>query len=184
MDELPISEQSLGDAEFHLATVTAYSSMYGAKIRLDGQDTAMAKYYKTICGTVTVGKRVVVMKLSGTYIVLGMLDAGSSEGVEITTNSSDIFSGISSGFTVSSPVFARYGKLAMFTMIIKASAAGETTSWKTWATLKAGKRPCMIVLGNCQATNFCVISTDGQIMLSFKESADYNYRVSATYILP
>lgn len=185
MDEdITIKDDNRGKAEFYLATVTDwYPSTREAQIILDGDDSKMTKRYKTACGAVTVNSRVVVMKQSGTYVILGMLDAESSNAVEITTNSSDIFSSIASGFTVSNPMFAKYGKVAMFTTIIRASAAGDTTGWKTWATLKSGKRPCVTVLGNCQSTNFCEFGTDGTIKMAFKEIADFNYRISATYIL-
>ena len=179
MDEELIQEAEQGAAEFYLATVTSYNSD-GAKIRLDGQDTAMMKRFRTLCGPVESGARVVAMKMSGTFIVLGPLDGNDTY---ITTTISEIFSSITSGFSVSSATYAQYGKLAMFTMLITPEAAGSTTDWKTWATLKSGKRPASLIIGNCQATTYCTIGTDGAIKFSLKENADFNYRISATYIL-
>lgn len=61
-------------AEFFLATVVSYSSSTGVKIRLDGQEEAMAKSYKRLYGTTySAGQRALVIKLSGTYIVIGRL---------------------------------------------------------------------------------------------------------------
>lgn len=60
-----------GSAEFYLATVTAVTSS-GINIQLDGESQAMEKPYKRIY-TVRTGNRVLVLKMSGTYIVLGPL---------------------------------------------------------------------------------------------------------------
>lgn len=167
-------------AEFYLATVTAWNDS-GAKIRLDGQDSAMTKAYKAICNPVEVGARVVVMKMSGTYVVLGKL---GGESTYITTNVSDIFSSIASGFSVSSATYAQFGKIAMFTALFNSSSAGSTTDWTTWATLKAGKRPAAEIAIKCQATTFCILGTNGAIRFSLKQQANFGYRVSATYLLP
>ena len=63
------------DAEFYLATVTAYAPS-GVKIQLDGQNQAMTKTYKMLRTgkPLAVGDRVVVMKISGTYVVLGTVN--------------------------------------------------------------------------------------------------------------
>lgn len=166
--------------EFYLATVTAWNNS-GAKIRLDGQDSAMTKAYKAICNPVEVGARVVVMKMSGTYVVIGKL---GGESTYITTTVSNIFSSIASGFSVSSASYVQFGKVAMFTALFNSSQAGATSDWTTWATLKAGKRPAAEIAINCQATTFCILGTNGAIRFSMKQSANYGYRVSATYILP
>lgn len=71
MDE---KQKSQNGAEFYLATVISYSSSTGVKIRLDGQEEAMTKSYKRLYGTsYSAGQRVLVIKLSGTYIVIGRL---------------------------------------------------------------------------------------------------------------
>ena len=71
MDE---QQKNQNSAEFYLATVISYSASAGVKIRLDGQDEEMAKTYKRLYGTsYTAGQRVLVIKLSGSYIVLGRL---------------------------------------------------------------------------------------------------------------
>ena len=67
--------------DFYLATVTAVSSN-GIKFQLDGQSSAMEKEYKQLNTgkTLSVGDRVVVMKQSGTYIVLGKFSYDNSGG--------------------------------------------------------------------------------------------------------
>lgn len=70
----------MDNAEFFLGTVTAVSSADGIQIQLDGQDEAMSKYYKmmiTGADWPTVGSRVVVMKHSGTYVVMGKIGTPS-----------------------------------------------------------------------------------------------------------
>lgn len=67
---------ALDSAEFFLGTVTAVSSADGIKIKLDGEDESMAKYYKMLVNGAdwpTVGSRVVIMKHSGTYVVMGKI---------------------------------------------------------------------------------------------------------------
>lgn len=67
---------ALDSAEFLLGTVTAVSQENGLRIRLDGQDAAMSKYYKMLntgADAPGTGDRVVVMKHSGTYIVMGRI---------------------------------------------------------------------------------------------------------------
>ena len=61
------------DTEFFIGTVKSWSSSTGVQIQLDGQDSPMTKKYKQMlmCRPLKIGARVVVMKHSGTYIVLG-----------------------------------------------------------------------------------------------------------------
>ena len=64
------------NAEFLLGTVTEISSANGIRIQIDGQDEPMTKYYKmmlTGADAPSVDDRVVVMKQSGTYIILGKM---------------------------------------------------------------------------------------------------------------
>lgn len=57
--------------DFYLATVTAVTNS-GIQIQLDGESEPMEKPYKRIY-TVRTGNRVLVLKMNGTYIVLGPL---------------------------------------------------------------------------------------------------------------
>ena len=57
-----------------LAATVEYEMRKVLKIRLDGQDEAMSKLYKRLYGfSYSAGQRVLVIKLSGTYIVLGRI---------------------------------------------------------------------------------------------------------------
>ena len=61
------------ETEFYLGTATGWSNADGVQIKLDGQDQAMTKKFKMMymCRPLKTNARVVVMKQSGTYIVLG-----------------------------------------------------------------------------------------------------------------
>lgn len=66
-------EKQNNAAEFYLATVTTWSNADGVKFIIDGQTNPTQKSYKMMlmCRPLKTGARVVVMKQSGTYIVLG-----------------------------------------------------------------------------------------------------------------
>ena len=79
MDEEIIKEEK-SEAEFFLGTVKAWSNATGVQVQLDSQDSPMTKRYKMMlmCRPLRVGARVVVMKHSGTYIVLGEISNPNS----------------------------------------------------------------------------------------------------------
>ena len=89
MDE-EIIQNKKSEAEFFLGTVKAWSNAAGVQVQLDGQDSPMTKRYKMMlmCRPLRVGSRVVVMKHSGTYIVLGEISNPNSYR-EISTLASD-----------------------------------------------------------------------------------------------
>ena len=92
MDEF-VQTMSDPGAEFYLATVTAYAST-GVKIRLDGQSEAMTKRYKMlqVGRPVAIGERVIVMKMSGTYVVIGAVSNPISKStiIDLPTNNSSV----------------------------------------------------------------------------------------------
>lgn len=75
-----IIQNEKSEAEFFLGTVKAWSNATGVQVQLDGQDSPMTKRYKMMlmCRPLRVGSRVVVMKHSGTYIVLGEISNPNS----------------------------------------------------------------------------------------------------------
>ena len=77
-EEIAFEEKS--NAEFFLGTVKAWSNAAGVQVQLDGQDSPMTKRFKMMlmCRPLHVGTRVVVMKHSGTYIVLGEISNPNS----------------------------------------------------------------------------------------------------------
>ena len=84
MDELLFqneekSQGSDSNSVFYLGTVTASDST-GIQLTMDGETDPMTKRYRQILTgrTIPVGARVVVAKISGTYVVLGQLSAPDS----------------------------------------------------------------------------------------------------------
>lgn len=78
MDEYLDQEQAgaaPAESELLLATVKSWSRVDGVIIQLDGDDQPLQKAYKQIMAarTLVAGSRVVVLKTSGTYIVLGQI---------------------------------------------------------------------------------------------------------------
>lgn len=78
MDELlampaPEAGNEAQEAEFFLGTVRTWNTTDGIQIILDGQSEPMQKRYKIlyVCRPLPIGARVLVMKISGSYIVLG-----------------------------------------------------------------------------------------------------------------
>lgn len=78
LDELlampaPETGNEAPEVEFYLATVNAWGNDTGVSVKIDGQPEATQKRYKMMlmCRPLHVGARVVVMKISGSYIVLG-----------------------------------------------------------------------------------------------------------------
>lgn len=84
MNEFLTSEETAGaqapETEFYLGTVGTWSNADGVEITLDGQSDPMTKRYKMMymCRPLHRGARVVVMKQSGTYIVLGEIGLPNS----------------------------------------------------------------------------------------------------------
>ena len=82
MDEvlIPKAGDEEDKAEFFLATVNIWDNSKGVTFTLDGQSEPTQKYYKMMlmCRPLKRGARVVVMKMSGTYIVLGEISNPNS----------------------------------------------------------------------------------------------------------
>lgn len=77
----PEEQKSDGsETEFYLASVTGWTNANGVTIQIDGHSAAMTKAYKMMlmCRPLHIGARVVVMKHSGTYIVLGEISNPNS----------------------------------------------------------------------------------------------------------
>lgn len=72
--ELP-GEKAGSTQQLYLATIGAWSSSAGATLIFDGQETFTTKRYKRLVNGATpaAGDRVLVLKMSGTYIILGKI---------------------------------------------------------------------------------------------------------------
>lgn len=104
MDNLynPAAGDAAPETEFFLATVNSWSNATGVKFTLDGEDGPVQKGYKMMlmCRPLHVGARVVVMKQSGTYIVLGEISLPNSRqslpDLPSTASTADIISKVNS----------------------------------------------------------------------------------------
>lgn len=74
-------DTNLGDAGFYIGTAADVSSS-GVKILFDGQSEATEKRYKQINtgAALQAGDRIAVMKISGSYVVLGRISYENSGG--------------------------------------------------------------------------------------------------------
>lgn len=102
----------------------------------------------------------------------------------ITTNTISEIITAASGFAITEAYFAQFGKVAMFSAVIRANNAVTSSAWTTWATLKAGKRPFVDCAINATLTSFCQLSSQGEILVSETVSANSVYVFSGTYLLP
>lgn len=78
MADLMIEEQIAGAmpgiTKLLLATVGDYDSSTGTTLIFDGTDTATTKRYKRVgSASLSAGNRVLVAKISGTYLILGRI---------------------------------------------------------------------------------------------------------------
>ena len=76
MADLIPKEASAGSSaqacELRIATVADYNSSSGSTLKFDGESSATSKRYKRISGiTFATGNRVLVAKVSGTYVIIG-----------------------------------------------------------------------------------------------------------------
>lgn len=75
MDEFVKGENN-GQAEFYLATVASGTKDEGISFTIDGQSSPTSKKYKLLLTgkePPRTGDRILVMKISGTYIVIGKI---------------------------------------------------------------------------------------------------------------
>ena len=183
MDELLLSgaTENLGGPEFLLATVASTSNS-GITLIFDGQTAASQKAYKNISNMdpYKVGDRVVVMKLSGTYVVLGSLKT-SAFPVWKTTSLSDIITA-ASGFSITDATYYRYGRISQLYVKASATTASSSASWNTVGTLADGKHPVddiFMVELNSKAN--CLYKS-GNLKVYGTYSSGASFEFSATYI--
>ena len=187
MDELILEAQAAGsgnhNAEFYLATVVTNSGGK-VKIKLDGQDTAMTKYFNSMCGALAADTRVVVMKQSGTYVVLGPVS-----NADMTTYAENTASNIitlESGFTAASCWYVQSGKIAMLFMNINVTSAISGTGSHLLGHMKPGKRPrvgTFLLSYSHSYPGYINPDPNGDVNFTGSMAVGNNYYMYATYIL-
>lgn len=168
MDELlpvEIEEEPSVNAELFLATIAGIDEN-GFTLTFDGQTVATQKKYCRIGGSdaLAVNDRVLVVKNSGTYIILGKITTGnggsSSKGSDSTI--ANIISR-SNAFFIDAATYTWDGDLAMLYVKADSYSAVTTASWKQVGTVVSGRRPvsniAMIEAGGRGAR----LSSDGKL---------------------
>lgn len=171
------------ETEFYIATVSSVGSS-GVKLLFAGESTAADKYYKCLgSANVSAGDRVVAMKQSGTYVVLGVI-GGSGSGMIYT----DVVNQIlvpASGFTVNFARYAQYGKVAMLWFRFYVSSPITTSTTFKVCDMVAGKRPFMFaapVLYWSSSQGY--LNPDGDLHVYGTASSTSNYyTVRAVYLV-
>ena len=171
------------NAEFYLGTVT-WNNNNKVRIKLDGQDEAMTKYYNTMCGPIAADARVVVMKKAGSYVVLGPVNV-SDMTTFATSTVSDIIT-LQSGFTATSCWYVQYGKIAMLFMCITVSSAVSGTGSHLLGHMKPGKRPrvgTFLLSYSHSYPGYINPDPNGDVNFTGSMSTGTNYYMYATYLL-
>lgn len=170
------------ETEFYLATVAGVSSS-GARLLFAGESNATSKYYKCLdSANVSTGDRVVVMKQSGTYIVLGGI-SGSSEETTVITSLAQIATA-KSGFRLVRGKYAQWGKLAMLYLQFTPTTAITTAQEFAIATMVEGKRPALNAPVNYWTNNGGEITADGTVYAyGVCSNTSATYTVFSTYLL-
>ena len=179
MDEVIEKDNERGKAEFYLATVTNwFPATSEAQIKLDGDDAKMTKKYKTACGSVSVDSRVVVMKMSGTYVILGAINEATYR------KDASVAATIASGFVFRTGGYvARWGKVAM-AYIRFAPTSSKSSGTHHICTLNAGYRPIIPADAQYWAGAGGYIDTDGKVYVYGTPSdTSGNYALYSTFII-
>ena len=183
MDEilLPSGIGEIDRTEFLLATVASLSNS-GITLVFDGQTDATQKAYRNISNMdpYVVGDRVVVMKLSGTYVILGSLKT-SAYPVWRTTSVSDIITA-GSGFSITDATYERYGRMAQLYVKATATSASSSASWKTVGTVSNGRRPVSNILMLELTDHATCLYSGGDLKIYGTYSSGAAFEFSATYI--
>lgn len=183
MDEilLPSGIGEIDRPEFLLATIASTSNS-GITLIFDGQTAASQKAYKNISNMdpYKVGDRVVVMKLSGTYVILGSLKT-SAYPVYTTTSVSNIITA-GSGFSITNATYYRYGRMAQLYVKASATSASSSASWKTVGTVSDGRRPVANILMLELNDHVNCLYSDGDLKVYGTYSSGASFEFSATYI--
>lgn len=168
MDELlspEIEAENSANAEIFLAAVAGIDEN-GFTLTFDGQTVATQKKYCRIAGSgaLAVGDRVMVVKNSGTYIILGKItteNGGSSSKGSDSTVAKIIIS--ATGFFIPAATYTWDGDLSMLYVKADASSAVSTAAWKQVGTVLAGRRPASNVAVVESMGRGARLSTDGKL---------------------
>ena len=182
MDELflPKNDGKLETADFVLATVSAVYTN-GVSLIFDGQNAASQKRYRLLQtgSTVRAGERVVVMKHSGTYVVLGgIIDGG---GIYHTSKTSDFLT-TNSNFTVNGGDFARCGNIASIYVYGDWNITGSSSDYTAF-TLKEGFRPFITCMARAWRNSNAILYWNGNMVFHSDVTSGNGATFLCTYLL-
>lgn len=143
MDEILNPESGIQTAELLLATVDSANNN-GVTLIFDGQTEATTKRYKIMAtgSQIAAGHRVVVMKHSGTYVVLGRLSTNGVPYLWWTSTISSIGTATSI-FNATYAYFAKSGRMAELRLKGTMASQPPASQWNKIFTIASGKRPFM-----------------------------------------
>lgn len=199
-----LQENELGNPDrqnnLQLATVAGVYED-GLGLIPDGETEATQKHYKFLGGAYpspAVDDRVVVMRMSGTYVVMGKLGSrntpqpqilpieqggsGQSE-VYITQAVAEICT-TNADFTVSTAYYAQWGKLASLYIGGTFQKTSSSTSDDTTAfTLVPGKRPKITTLARSWRNANAILYANGNMTYHGLATVGTGATFLATYLL-
>lgn len=176
-------ETGIQETEIFLATIGSINSN-GATLIFDGQTEATTKRYKTIAtgSQLAAGHRVVVVKHSGTYVVLGRLTTNGVSYLWWTSTLANIGTA-ESCFNATYGYFAKAGRVGE--LRLKGTMATQTpeNQWNKIFTIASGKRPFMPFY---YFTNYygkqMELTSNGYVSIGGME-ANSNVEFCVTYLL-
>lgn len=178
---LPKELEMPSSAELLLATVDSGNSS-GVTLVFDGQSSASQKRYRILqTGAILyAGDRVVVMKHSGTYVVLGAVKAG--RGLWTPSAITDVLTA-SSIFTITSGSFAKCGNLASLYVAGKWTQAESTAAEYTAFTMKNGYKPYMTSAARAWRNANAILYYTGEMKYNGTFAANDSFTFLCTYLL-
>lgn len=184
-------------SDLMLATIVSASSSAGTvQIQLDGTNGSSGKAYKALRSAwpLTAGDRVVLMKQSGTYVILGKIGnaaalpislGGSGQtGSSKTTTIAQIATA-GTNMNITGATFYQWGKLAM--LAIDGKATDAISGGSTIFTVVSGKRPALNSSAQVwlSTSNTAVVKINGEITLAGSGlSSGGAVTILACYLLP
>lgn len=183
MDEILGHDSKIQTAELLLATVGDVNSN-GVTLIFDGQTEATTKRYRLIAtgSQIAAGHRVVVMKHSGTYVVLGRLSWDGVQYLWWTENIASIGTA-ESNFSPSYACFMKTGRVAELRLKGTTTTQLPSNQWNKIFTIASGKRPFM---ANHYFTNYYAnrmeLKKDGSVSIGGL-AANSNIEFVITYLL-
>jgi len=200
------SADGTGGQDVRLASVYSVDTENASvRLLLDGTDTPTQKSYKALSSAWPLAEddRVIVLKMSGTYVVVGKIGAadapdpgpdpdpptgilpienggtGDSGLVYESTVANIITAG--TNVTINSAYYVKWGKVAQVQVYFSLSSA---STFVILGNVVEGKRPKVTSFGGTTAGGTATLYFGGDIYINGSFSANTRYAMGVTYLLP